>query len=82
MDQENKKFTLAAHRQTGIIVPRSVFRKEDKSIKTKSGRKDKEKEGRPLRNCPVGNFREEPDCRGGLIQNSKCKLQNAKVSTV
>jgi len=20
---------------------------------------------RPLRNCPVGNFREEPDCRGG-----------------
>ena len=20
--------------------------------------------GRPLRNCPVGNFREEPDCRG------------------
>jgi len=26
--------------------------------------------GQPLRNCPVGNFREEPDCRGGLlIQN-------------
>ena len=22
-------------------------------------------QGRPLRNCPVGNFREEPDCRGG-----------------
>jgi len=21
--------------------------------------------GRPLRNCPVDNFREQPDCRGG-----------------
>jgi len=29
--------------------------------------------GRPLRNCPVGNFREERDCRGGLlIQNQTC----------
>ena len=24
------------------------------------------KPGRPLRNCPVGNFREERDCRGGI----------------
>jgi hypothetical protein len=33
--------------------------------------REKEKGGRPLINCPVGNFREEPDCRGGLGERRK-----------
>ena len=39
----------------------------------------KEKGGRPLRNCPVGNFREEPDCRGGLGERQKAKGKRQKV---
>ena len=31
--------------------------------------------GRLLRNCPVGNFKEEPDCGSGNAQS------NTKVST-
>jgi hypothetical protein len=32
------------------------------------------KGGRLLRNCPVGNFKEEPDCRGGkMLSNTKEK---------
>ena len=30
--------------------------------------------GRPLRNCPVGNFREERDCRGGLLIQKNTRI--------
>jgi len=29
--------------------------------------------GRPFRNCPVGNFREEPGCRGEKDKRQKTK---------
>lgn len=32
------------------------------------GERRKVKGGRPLKNCPVGNFREETGCRGGFIR--------------
>jgi hypothetical protein len=40
------------------------LRRKERDKKEK-GKRKKEKEGRQLRNCPVGNFRKEPDCRGG-----------------
>jgi hypothetical protein len=38
----------------------------------------KAKEERPLRNCPAGNFREEPDCRGIKMQKGK-SVSNGSV---
>jgi hypothetical protein len=41
----------------------------------------KERGGRPLKNCPVGNFREKTDCRGDLLsRKAKEKMDIGKVA--
>jgi hypothetical protein len=43
--------------------------------------------GRPLRNCPVGNFREEPDCRADFVVgegdvDNDCILQEVSATFI